>query len=72
LDITEFVIIFVDSLLGYSGCQVSDKDVSLGVRLLVHHLQTDSNYFTINLKVVEIFLASGGIFLGKELGIAVV
>lgn len=72
MDITKFVIIIVNCLLGYSGSQVTNKDVSLGVRLLVHHLQTDSNDFTINLVVVKSFLAGGSIFGGKELCIPVV
>lgn len=72
LDLSELGEVLVDSLLGDSRSQVSHQDVGLGVRLVIHLLNTDSDHLVFDLRVVQFLLSFLCIILSLELRIAVV
>lgn len=72
LDFSELGEVLVDSLLGDSRSQVSNQDVGLGVRLVIHLLNTDSDHLVLDLRVVQFLLSFLCIILSLELRVAVV
>jgi hypothetical protein len=57
LNVAKFRIKVEDLLLGHGQGQVAHKNIRLGIKLLVDDLQAHSDDFTVNLRIVEGFLA---------------